>query len=366
MSATDNQFPRFPISSIDLNIHNERSFGTEAQHLFRSTYFNLVTGLGYFDVNGNIKQTVGINLPPPPFGPGFINTPSTVDTITHHFNIYSYAYLNLIKNLTFTLGVSFDSLTGDFPGQDQHQANPKVGITWNPFENTTVRAAAFRVLKRTLVTDQTLEPTQVSGFNQFFDDPNLTRSWRYSGAIDQKFTKDLYGGVEVSKRDLTVPFTGAGTAGPTSLEANWTDNLARNYLFWTPAPWLALRAEYQYERERRDEQFSQGFTRLDTHRVPLGIGFFHPSGLSAFLTQTYNHQDGKFDLVTGAPSQSGSDSFWLLDAAIRYRLPNRYGFVTVGATNLLDKKFKFFDTNVNNPTIQPKRFIFGSITLALP
>ena len=366
VSVNDNRFPRFPISSFDLKIRNERAFGTEVQHLFRSPYFNLTSGIGYFDVDGTIKQTSGVNLPPPPFGPGFIEIPATINTITHHFNIYSYAYLNFLRNVTFTLGVSFDSLTGDFPGEDQHQPNPKVGLTWNPFPNTTVRAAAFRVLKRTLVTNQTLEPTQVSGFNQFFDDTNLTRSWRYAGAIDQKFTKDLFGGVELSKRDLTVPFIGSGLTGPTSEEADWTEHLARTYLFWTPSLSLALRAEYQYERARRDEQFSQGITRLDTHRVPLGLSFFHPSGLSAFLTATYSHQRGKFDQVTGAPSRSGSDDFWTVDAGIRYRLPARYGFVTVGATNLFDKKFRFFETDLRNPSIQPDRVFFGRITLALP
>jgi tetratricopeptide (TPR) repeat protein len=365
VSLNDDQFPQFPISSLDLKIRNERAFGTEIQHLFRSPYFNLTSGIGYFDVDGNIKATLGVNLPPPPFGPGFIEIPSTINTITHHFNIYSYAYLNFLKNVTFTLGVSFDSLTGDFPGEDQHQPNPKVGLTWNPFPSTTVRAAAFRVLKRTLVTNQTLEPTQVSGFNQFFDDTNLTRSWRYAGAIDQKFTKDLFGGVELSKRDLTVPFMVSGLTGPTSEEADWTEHLARTYLFWTPSLSLALRAEYQYERARRDEQFSQGITRLDTHRVPLGLSFFHPSGLSAFLTATYFHQRGKFDQLSGT-RRSGSDDFWTLDAGIRYRLPDRYGFVTVGATNLFDKKFKFFETNLKNPTTQPARVVFARITLALP
>jgi tetratricopeptide (TPR) repeat protein len=366
VSVNDTQFPRFPISSLDLKIRNERAFGTEVQHLFRSRYFNLTSGIGYFDVDGNIQQTLGVNLPPPPFGPGFIEIPSTINTITHHFNIYSYAYLNFLENVTFTGGVSFDSLTGDFPGEDQHQANPKVGLTWNPFSNTTLRAAAFRVLKRTLVTNQTLEPTQVSGFNQFFDDTNLARSWRYAGAMDQKFTKDLFGGVEVSKRDLTVPFIGSGVTGPTPQEADWKEHLARTYLFWTPSPSLAFRAEYQYERARRDEQFAQGVTRLDTHRVPLGLSFFHPSGLSAFLTATYLHQRGKFDQVSGAPSRSGSDNFWTVDAGIRYRLPDRYGFVAVGATNLFDKKFKFFETSLKNPTTQPDRFIFATITLALP
>ena len=85
-----------------------------------------------------------------------------------------------------------------------NQFNPKFGLVWNPFPSTTVRAAVFRVLKRTLITDQTLEPTQVAGFNQFFDDINATKSWRYGVAIDQKFSLNVYGGVEFSKRDLTV------------------------------------------------------------------------------------------------------------------------------------------------------------------
>jgi tetratricopeptide (TPR) repeat protein len=364
--VNDDQFPQFPIVSFDSKLRNERAFGTEVQHLFRSRYFNLSSGIGFFDVDGTMKQTFGVNFPPPPFGPGFTEIPATINTLTHHFNVYSYAYLNFLKNLTFTLGASFDALTGDFPGEDQHRPNPKVGLTWNPFPDTTLRAAAFRVLKRTLVTNQTLEPTQVSGFNQFFDDTNLTRSWRYAGALDQKFTKHLFGGLEFSKRDLTVPFIGSGIAGPVPQEADWTENLARTYLFWTPSPSLALRAEYQYERARRDEQFSQGVRRLDTHRVPLGLSFFHPSGLSAFLTATYSYQRGKFDLVSPVPSRSGSDDFWIVDAGIKYRLPDRYGFVTVGATNLFDKKFKYFETDLRNPSIQPDRVFFGRITLALP
>ena len=121
--------------------------------------------------------------------------------------MYAYAYVNLLKNVTATLGLSFDSLSGD-EDVNKDQVNPKFGITWTPFAGTTLRAAVFRVLKRTLITDQTLEPTQVAGFNQFFDDVHLTEAWRYGGAIDQKFTKSLFGGVEFSKRDLTVPIPG--------------------------------------------------------------------------------------------------------------------------------------------------------------
>jgi hypothetical protein len=55
-----------------------------------------------------------------------------------------------------------------------------------------------------------------------------------------------------------------------------------------------------------------------------------------------------------------------VDAGISYRLPKRYGIFTIGATNLFDRKFKYQETDIRNPTIQPDRVIFGKITLALP
>jgi len=48
------------------------------------------------------------------------------------------------------------------------------------------------------------------------------------------------------------------------------------------------------------------------------------------------------------------------------RLPKRYGFVTVGVSNLFDEDFKSEDTDVNNPEIQPARMIFGKVILAFP
>ena len=174
------------------------------------------------------------------------------DLDLQHFNVYAYAYVNLLKNLTATLGLSFDSLSGD-EDVDKDQVNPKFGITWTPFAGTTLRAAAFRVLKRTLITDQTLEPTQVAGFNQFFDDFDLTEAWRYGGAIDQKFTKSLFGGVEFSKRDLTVPILDVTDPfNPVNRDVDANEYLGRAYLFWTPHRWLALRAQYIFERFKRE------------------------------------------------------------------------------------------------------------------
>ena len=54
----------------------------------------------------------------------------------------------------------------------------------------------------------------------------------------------------------------------------------------------------------------------------------------------------------------------IVDAALSYRLPTRYGFVSVGVTNLFDKEFRYQDMNFESPIIQPDRIVLGRITLA--
>ncbi len=338
-------------------------FQGEAQHLYRSTYFNVVSGFGYAKINGRFFTTIGLPLPPPD---DILAFPGESDD-QKHVNLYNYLHWSPTKALTVTLGASgdfVDTRGGNFESKDQF--NPKFGIVWNPWVDTTVRGAAFRVLKRTLITDQTLEPTQVAGFNQFFDDINGTEAWRYGVAVDQKFTKEVFGGIEYSGRNLKVPLTRLNNNGQLVEEMqDAEEQQSRVYFFWTPHPWFALRTEYQFEHFTREGTTSFP-ARLNTHRVPLGLNFFHSSGLSAVLQPTYYHQNGKFNLKVAGVSRNGSDDFWTLDLALNWRLPMRYGFVTIGATNLLDKKFNYFDLDFKNPRIQPTRTIFGRISLALP
>jgi tetratricopeptide (TPR) repeat protein len=373
VDASLNDEPLVPfINSVDIETDEEATSG-ELQHLFRSKYVNITSGLGYFDIDAEDEATTElvIPLPPPPIGPGpiVVRDEETIDRDVNHTNLYLYSYINFPKNVTLTIGGSgdfFDSDSSDV--EDEDQFNPKFGIIWNPFPATTLRAASFRVLKRTLITDQTLEPTQVAGFNQFFDDADATDSWRYGGAIDQKFPKDIYGGVEFSYRDLDVPFSDLTTTQVR--EVDWEEYLGRAYLYWTPHEWLALSAEYQYERLKRDREFTFGVKALDTHRVPLGINFFHPSGLSASLKATYYDQDGEFEPQLQPPPPppppfvSGEDQFWIVDAGISYRLPKRYGFITVGVKNLFDENFKYQDTDPDSPITQPDRVFFARATLA--
>jgi hypothetical protein len=217
-----------------------------------------------------------------------------------------------------------------------------------------------------LITNQTLEPTQVAGFNQFYDDIESTESWRYGIAVDQKFSQTLFGGLEFSRRDLEVPTpTTNQVTGVSELKrTDWREYLARPYVFWTPHEWFATSVEYQYEQFKRVANFGFGLKEATTHKVPLGLRFFHPSGLTFALKGTYYNQHGDFQRRRVACCESGRSDFWVVDGGIGYRLPKRHGFFIVGATNLFDRKFKYQETDLNNRTIQPDRTFFARLTLA--
>ena len=349
-----------PAALVDIGSQQD-AYSGELQHLFRSEYINTIIGGGYFNIRGDDSLTLNILITP---GPPPVRTQINNDasTNTQQTNFYLYTNINYLKHVTVTLGGSVDLLRSD--DDDTNQFNPKVGITWNPLPDTTLRAAAFRVLKRTLITDQTLEPTQVAGFNQFYDDPNGTESWRYGVAADQIFTQNIYGGAELSEREMKVPFFNAITNA--SEKVDWYEKQARAYLDWTPHRWVALSAEYMYEQYHR-HTYTLNVRDVTTNRVPLGINFHHPSGLSAMLTATYYNQRGDFEPLNGPTgySVSGKDDFWLVNAALSYRLPKRYGFLTVGATNLFDRQFNYFDMDPTNPSIQPGRVVYGRATFSL-
>jgi len=353
------------VLAVDIREPNLHGTSAEVQHLYRSQAFNLTSGVGYFDINR--EQVTDLTFEPPL---DFLSSSDTSNLDAKHTNVYVYSYINTVPNVTFTLGAS-----GDFfhtpnktSSESKDQFNPKFGVTWNVLPRTTLRAAAFRTFKRTLLTNQTLEPTQVAGFNQFYDDQESTDAWVYGAAVDQKFASTLFGGLEFSRRDLTVPipFVNAETGESFLVHRDWSEDVARAYLFWTPHPWWALSAEYRYERFERTADSGFGFKDETTHRVPLGVRFFHPSGFGAGISGTYYHQDGNFQPRGAECCIAGTSSFWVVDGAINYRLPKRYGFVTVGAANLFNKHFLFQETDFNNFTIVPARTYFARLTMAFP
>jgi tetratricopeptide (TPR) repeat protein len=359
-----------PTGLLGFDFRQVRESGSgELQHILRTRWVDLVTGGGFFRITGNDRTAYAVALPPPPFGPGgTLSDAQVFDRGVKHGDAYAYAHLRPVETVKVTLGASGDEFRSTQYG-DRSQLNPKVGVTWAPFAGTTIRAAGFRVLKRTLITDQTLEPTQVAGFTQFFDDANGSRSWCYGAGLDQRLARGVFAGVEGTRRDLDVPVDLLSATAVGRSATRWHETQARGYLFWTPATWIAVRSGYGFERlNRNPDSATLGVQHADTHRVPLGVSLFHPSGLGASATATWFRQKGAFDDGTGMGFLDGSDRFWLLDAGVTWRLPRRSGTFAVVGTNLLDKRFKLFENGINNvnSTVQPARAVFARVTLAAP
>jgi outer membrane receptor protein involved in Fe transport len=114
----------------------------------------------------------------------------------------------------------------------------------------------------------------------------------------------------------------------------------------------------------------ENYARLETHRLPVSVRYFHPSGISSGVTLSYVEQSGRFgreflgggDLANDIVSDQ--DSFSVVDLSLEYRLGQRRGMVGLYLRNLFDEEFKFQDTDPENPRIMPERHVSLRLELA--
>jgi tetratricopeptide (TPR) repeat protein len=302
----------------------------ELQYLYRQGYLSARAGAAY--VTGDTTENV--------FG-------DVLQTKPRHTNAYLYSTIAPARNLpSVELGFSYDRLSSSDAGT-QVQFNPKIGAIWSPSEAFTLRAAAFRVLKRRLNTNEGLEPTQVAGFNQFFDDLNAAKSWGTGIAADGRLLYGVRYGAEVVGRNVRVPLA--------DLEQNadffqWKERQASVYLHKSLSSQLSIIGRVRYSKYERPEQDfgDEAFTAVDTVEVPLSLRYFDRSGIWSYLNVTYVRQHGRF-LSATSELLDGNDRFGVVDAAIGYRLPRRLGAVSLQCTNLLDRSFRFQDVGLEQP-----------------
>jgi hypothetical protein len=220
-------------------------------------------------------------------------------------------------------------------------------------------------VKSALVANQTLEPTQIAGFNQFFDDTNGTKAQRGGAGLDARVTNNLYAGLEASERDLEVPvFSEVSQV----IRAKQKEQLYRGYLYWLPHANWAVRGEYRFEKFSRDPATAGGNpSRIETFSTPLSLNYFNSSGILANFTATYVRQA----LQRPGPSINNDVSgFVMLDAVLGYRIPNRRGIFSLEGRNLLnneDSSFRNLNFQVSeqfySQRFTPGRTFFLRLTL---
>ncbi|MEI2768499.1 MAG: TonB-dependent receptor [Nitrosomonas sp.] len=322
-----------------LNQTDRSGFQLEGQHLFKQGIFNSVIGGGGYDFpDKGSKYTISQR------------------------NIYAYTNTNLLPNLTATLGLSYDIFKSTI-NTEVDKFNPKFGLQWGITEFLRFRAAWFETTKSSLMAQQSLEPTQVAGFNQHYDNPNGTRSQRMGIGFDAKATEKVFGGFEISKRLFNIPFNPSGQIVSAEIFKKYEEELYRTYLYWVPHPNWLVRGEFQLEKTSRlDSPGNIDPVKLQTLRAPMSLEYFHSSGIFSGLTTTFVHQDLIRGGDLGKPrspktTQSGIDAFVLLDFSTGFRFPKRRGMFSLEGRNLLDENFYFMDDTYKAAEAVAVRFI---------
>jgi hypothetical protein len=336
------------------------SWTGEFRQLYRAGRWNVTAGLGHFRSSRDRTETLDLELPFPPF------TFTSVEVFSDdplQTNAYLYSTVDLRDEVTLHLGASADFYETQL--FERRQLNPKLGVSWAAAPGTVVRSAVFRALHRALVSSQTIEPTHVAGFNQFYAGLEGEDAWRFGVALDQKFNARLFGGAEVAWRNLTVPIEFPREEGRVVERFDRDEQFARAYVYWAPDDRASVTAEYIFERFGRDAASSgdENILELRTHRLPLGVRYFSPIGLSAEARAAWVNQRGRFAGLAFEPT--GEDRFWIVDAAVRWRLPRRYGRVAIEIRNLFDEQFRFQDTDPGNPVVKPGRQAAFTFTLGI-
>lgn len=351
---TDRNDKRVEGASENVTASDNRLYQTgrqgEAQAIFRGTSYNIQAGVGAYSVDDRTKSIVQ------PFR-------FTRNGDTEHFNAYVYTNVVAPADVAWTLGLGYDYYEeGD---SDFSKLSPKLGARWSIVDDVQLRASLARSVKPGLLANQTIQPTQLAGFNQFFDDSNGTESWLYALGLDARLSRKIYSGVEVSRRHLDE----TGLNGDDTERDSFNEDGARAYLYWALADEWALTGELLYDQYDRGGRSSSIPSQVTTYALPVGIRYFSSGGVLAGAGVSFVRQEVEYGEITDFPQ--GEDNFYVVDAMLGYRLPHRRGLVSIEVQNLLDNDFNYQDDNYrkvgNEPALSPfipDQTILGRVTLS--
>jgi tetratricopeptide (TPR) repeat protein len=318
--------------------------------------FNLVAGGSVFSGKDATLEVV----------PAYDYTSAGISPVTDR-SAWAYATFAPFRPLKLTLGGDLESLKT--AGETIARASPKLGVTWEIVPGTTLRAALMEGVKRPLVGDpqpnvqtgQTIEPTQVAGFNQFYPDITGSRIKRWGAGLDQKMSNTVLAGAEWSQRILQVP----------GVPALIREQYGRAYVNWVPADRFAVNIEADWERIQPGDLGSleiYDFTDVQLLRVPVELRYFDPSGVFALVRGTGVAERGSFLQAAGLippPPSPGHDAFASFDAALGWRIPGRAAIVSFELQNIADSHSRYQDTDPTNPRFFPRRTALLRMTFGL-
>ncbi len=279
-----------------------------------------------------------------------------------HDNAYFYLNWEVGPHYHLLLGASYDDFSSRLLGSYRNP-NPKLGLAWQPNDGLLLRLSTFRQLRRSPFRIPSLEPTQILGFNQVYDNYAATDSRFTAAAIDYHSRHRLFAGIELLDRDSDVP--AFGTDEDRTYRIGQRERSLRAYLNWLLPPNIALGSELLLDSLAVDgAEDLWAVEGIDEGRLDLSIRFHAPGGLFASARAIGVDQS----VISGG--EKFRSAFALLDAELGYRFSGSRGVVSVVVTNLFDRWFRYQDRNfyINEPirsSLLPGRNVLLRLSLEL-
>ncbi|MCM8855750.1 MAG: FecR domain-containing protein [Candidatus Thiodiazotropha sp.] len=301
--------------------------------------------------------------------------------------LYGYYFYQPSERLNLTTAISATRDTSEIFSEKETRILPKLGAQWSLNNDSVLRAAVFKTRSSAIGTSfyQTLEPTHIAGFNQIHDEFRQTDTWNYGLSFNHQFMPTLSAGIQGLHRDGETPFEllNLNTFSSSMVDVEFGETSANAWVNWSPYKFLSLNFGYSVSdldsaTNINAVEFSgispDGVIELETHRLPVTINYYHPSGFIIGVAATYTDQKGVLQgsSIFDSP-QDAEDTFWLTDLLLSYRLPNKHGLVSLGVKNVFDKEFNFEDRNsydslaveasASPSSLSPERVVYGQISL---
>lgn len=331
------------LGSIDVALRRSQrapNSNLQAAHLLDLEKLRLRYGMDLFEGRSRTRDLLSFEFPSDPPIPVLQEFQLTREEIRYR-TAFVQADYDLNSRLILTLGLNYDWANDDNRlDDDQHSTarlNPQGGLLFSPFDQTTFRLVAARVLQTHL--QESLAPVHINGFPLDRDESEMTRTNAYHWAWDQILGSKSFLRTSAFYRDNTTPI--ADSSGILDLSGStYGGEVVFNRFLgdeWTMVTNYSLEHSEVPSSVRRD------------HQVGLSMFYTHRRGFGFRVREEYFSQDGRFGLI------SPQVDVWTTDAALSYEFPGKRGLIALEVKNLFDRRYTFLANPLDRDPRQPRR-----------
>jgi len=274
----------------------------------------------------------------------------------NRFTAYLYNRFELFDVLKITAGVSFNNLNQGPRSQDL--TLPNVGLHWEPTKELSLSAAYQSRLSRTFSVDQSLEPVGFAS-SILTDTPGLTHIEGVTAQVSYS-KQNLFIQAGFEQRTESIAFIETNNSSVSFGEHD--EMVFAGSVDYFATDDFKIGVSPSFRRSEFDGTIVSRVggpntpSEIETTKVPLSIAYLGSDDVSGSVTGSYVFQSPTFN-KPGNTITDQSESFFLLDAKVNYRVPNSNTEFVLSANNILNQGFRYQQHGILLPVADTLPFI---------